>query len=346
MRSVSTTMPKARRTVFVTDEPNGRFDRANEDFAIIDARTVGLPRFRHCSFAFTAAELCFVLKPFCASHLQSVWSPSLTVYLDSDMFLYAEPSELLKIARDRGIALTPHITDVRCNADTSVPTMRSGLINGGAFAVDASATARAFLGWWGSQMAVPAKISANWFHDQGWLALVPALFPDYGLLRDPGYNIAFWNLHERRVATGKAGVPLAGSRPLVLFHFSMFDPDLPDRLTGRLQTNFPEPNTAVRSLLTEYAARLRAAGYDACRRWSYSYATFANGKPITAFHRRYFRERIIARLEESADPFDPRLRVPGYTGLKSLYHADHVVPRTVRQIRAGLREIRGSCRSI
>lgn len=340
MRSVAQHLPSARRTVFLTDDPAGRFDPTREDFESLAATATSLPRYRHRAFVFTPAELCFVLKPFCAEFLLARDTSETLLYLDADTLLFAPPHELIATARTHGLALTPHLTDPVASAHTALPTMRSGAINGGVFALAPGRLARAFVTWWGRQLEEPANIASDWGHDQGWLALVPGLFPEYGLLRHPGYNVAFWNLHERVISNSADAVLQANGLPLALFHFSYFDPALPDRLTGRMTTNLAEPNDAVRRLLCDYAANLHACGYETCRRWGYGYGMFSDGQPVTIAHRRYFAERLFSTIGETDDPFDPALNLRGYSGLKSLYCAGHPLPRHARSLKAALRALR------
>ena len=49
-------------------------------------------------------------------------------------------------------------------------------------------------------------------YDQRWLDLVPALFDDVHIVRDPGCNVAYWNLPERYVTLTPNGIPTHGSR--------------------------------------------------------------------------------------------------------------------------------------
>lgn len=337
MRSVAQHLPHARRVVFLTDEPTGRFEPKQEDFEVLSATVTDLPRYRHAAFALTPAELCYALKPFCAKFLLERDAPETLIFLDADTLLLAPPHDIVEQSRTHGVSLTPHLIDAARNALTALPTMRSAVFNAGIFAVTPSPLAIAFLTWWSRQLANPSNLSPDWMWEQGWLALTPGLFPGYGLLRHPGYNVAFWNLHERDITSTPEGTLLANGLPLTLFHFSYFTPDLPDRLTGRMQTNFPGPNDVVRGLLARYAASLLASGHAECRRWSYGYGTFADGRPITPTHRRYFKERLLSDISATADPFDPALRVAGYRGLKSLYRADHFIPRTARALRAAQR---------
>ena len=40
------------------------------------------------------------------------------------------------------------------------------------------------------------------FTDQRWIDFVPSLF-DHFILKDPTYNVAYWNLHERDADVGR-----------------------------------------------------------------------------------------------------------------------------------------------
>ena len=73
----------------------------------------------------------------------------------------------------------------------------AGVFNSGFVAVGQSG--RPFLDWWASRLrrdclfCEPMGVHA----DQRWLDFVPSYF-DHHVLRDPGINVAQWNLHERR----------------------------------------------------------------------------------------------------------------------------------------------------
>ena len=41
-------------------------------------------------------------------------------------------------------------------------------------------------------------MSRNMFTDQRWVDFVPSLF-DHLILKDPGCNVAYWNLHGREL---------------------------------------------------------------------------------------------------------------------------------------------------
>lgn len=335
LASVAEHVPEAARVLVLADSAGSYFEPGAEPFKVISGESLGLRHYRNLAFAMDAMTLCCLLKPVAASHLLDTGA-SKVIYLDSDSLLYARPDALLAVLDERPHLLSPHLLSAAHNSAMELTTMRSGAYNGGLFAVNNSESARQFLAWWQENTSSPQKMRAEWSHDQGWLNHVPALFPESAILRHPGYNVACWNLHEREVA-GNASAARVNGEPLVMFHFSHFDRHLPRSLTGRLQTAFAAPNATVQALLADYAEKLAARGADTCERWPYGYGCFSDGKRICAEHRYYFQDRISAHLPADADPFDAGLRVPGFRGLTSLYHADQKVTRLIRTWRQATR---------
>lgn len=330
MNSVATHVPDAVRYVVLIDDPGSFIVDSNENFRVVRPGELQLPRYRALAFGLDPASLCFAVKPHAARHLRRRHPGATVVYFDSDTRLYRHPRELIAAAASATVVLTPHLVDPASNCPTQRETMQSGAYNGGVFAVGSGADTDAFLDWWHAQMADPANVQAAWNHDQGWLNLVPAFFPNTCLMRDFGYNVAFWNLHERPMSIDSAGCIRTGTEPLVFFHFSYFDSSRPNFLAAKF--GLTPPNQIVHELLSNYAAELNAAGAAQCAAWGTELSRFRNGRPISALHRRYFRERLWATLPESADPFDPAMNLPA-AGLKSLYRADHWLTRAVRRLR-------------
>ena len=60
------------------------------------------------------------------------------------------------------------------------------------------------------------------FTDQRWVDFAPSFF-DHFILKDPTYNVAYWNLHERDLEWTD-GRYLVNGQPLTFFHFSGFVP--------------------------------------------------------------------------------------------------------------------------
>src|ERR1051326_9207019 len=128
------------------------------------------------------------------------------------------------------------------------------------------------------------------------------MFEGVSILRDPGYNVAYWNLGSRMVGRSESGYEVGGL-PLAFFHFSGYEPDQPDRLS-RHQNRFEVEDlpAAVQDLLRGYGEELLAAGYFACRKWPYAFAAFRNGVRIPDLARPIHHEapELVAGIE---DPF-------------------------------------------
>ena len=74
--------------------------------------------------------------------------------------------------------------------------------------------------WWAERLATDCLVAPErgYFVDQRWMDFAPGLIPSLPVLRDPGYNVAYWNLPSRDVsATAKYTV---NGWPLRFFHFS------------------------------------------------------------------------------------------------------------------------------
>jgi glycosyltransferase involved in cell wall biosynthesis len=133
--------------------------------------------------------------------------------------------------------------------------------------------------------------------DQNWLNLVPSFFDDTYVLKDPRYNVAYWNLHERgNRITHKGGESFLDDRPIVFFHFSGFDPDQIDRISKHQNRFTLGDLPELRPLFESYRDALGRNGYAAARKWPYAYGTFSNRVKIPDAARRLYRQLGPAAL--------------------------------------------------
>lgn len=100
------------------------------------------------------------------------------------------------------------------------------------------------------------------------------------ILRHPGCNVAYWNLHERQIASGpgkSVSVRFEGAAfPLVFFHFSGYRPELPGMLS-KYEDRFATPPPSVAPLAASYAASLLGHGYTTWSAHSYAYSAIPDG---------------------------------------------------------------------
>jgi hypothetical protein len=93
---------------------------------------------------------------------------------------------------------------------------------------------------------------------------VPAYFDNVLIEKDPGYNMAHWNLHER-VLSEKNSIYTVNGSLLVFFHFSHFNPASPDQIAS-YHTRFSFENRPdLRNLFALYIQRVLANGHSGLR---------------------------------------------------------------------------------
>jgi hypothetical protein len=97
--------------------------------------------------------------------------------------------------------------------------------------------------------------------------LIPIYYTLVHVLHHPGYNMALWNLHERRLTASAGGYIVNEKDPLVLYHFSgvLGSPE-------RILRDYSRFQGADRSDLHELYASYRSALAASC------YASFSTEK--------------------------------------------------------------------
>jgi hypothetical protein len=265
------------------------------------ADELGLPDFEQLAYKFDIVELNTALKP---SFLKALFHAGFekVVYLDPDIRLYAPPTPVLD-ALDRGeIALIPHslapVMDGLRPSD--IDFLRSGSFNLGFIGLRRGPQAFGLLDWW------ERRCLAHGFNDQGfgtfvdqkWLDLAPSYFDTVQILKHPGCNVAYWNLHERTV-TVEDGQYRVNNQPLVFFHFSGVDASAPQTLSRHQNRHSLVEGSPLAQLVRDYCARLVAAEHGRWRELPYSFGTLDDGTPLTPTMRRAACVETI----EVANPF-------------------------------------------
>ena len=297
MQSVAACCPHATRYLVLADRDDGHDPMlAGTLFATIPVDALGLPDFDAFAFRYDIVEFNTAIKPYAFAHLKRLHPDAGIVYLDPDI-LMLEPLAAVETAfADGALAvLTPHLVapvdDDRHPGERAM--LASGTYNCGFVAIGPHTDADRLIAWWASRLEFGCvnDPAAGLFTDQKWVDLVPGLFPDVRILRDEGYNVAYWNLSQRPVSQ-HGNRWYAGDRPLVFVHFSGVDVDRPAVFSRHQNRHTTATIGALRPLYESYLARLAANGHAEQRRQPYAFANFADGEPISApvraVYRRYF----------------------------------------------------------
>ena len=212
------------------------------------------------------------------------------IYLDPDITLLHSMDRVLSGLSEHSILITPHVVDPE-ESDGPIENERCclsyGVYNLGFLAVRNDANARRLARWWCDRlwrfcMDDPTR---GLFTDQKWFDLVPGLFDGVHVLRDPGHNVASWNLVGRRVSITTDKVVVNGSHPVVFFHFTKV------RGVGDLMLQRNALNWAPVKEIYEWYLRQVNAKEAFCAKVNdnWAYARYSNGEPIALAHRRTFR---------------------------------------------------------
>jgi len=306
--------PSSSFTVLVVDD-TGERALAGEPFEVLSPYDVGLERaeVHRMALIYDMKEFATALKPWLLKHL--LRQAEDVTYFDPDIEVFASLDDVSALARERGIVLTPH-TLQELPRDELLPSeemlLRAGIYNLGFIAVARDASP--FLDWWADRLARNCIVAVEdgIFVDQRWIDFVPALF-EHAILRDPGCNVAYWNLHHRQVAWTARGYEVNGE-PLRFYHYSGFTPDRPHLLSthaGTVPRVLLEDQPDVRRLCQAYARRLRERGFGSVEDRRYRFDNLPSGLPLGRAIRRNVREAMLvaerAGEESVPDPFDPAL---------------------------------------
>ena len=297
--------PGGRFSVLVIDGLDGYTDPAGEPFEVLSPADVGID-IGLMATRYDVLELSTAVKPWLLRLLLD--RDDHVVYLDPDIQLFSSLEPVADLAREHGVVLTPHLTapmprDGRRPNEQDI--LMAGTHNLGFIALGAGAAADGLLDWWEERLEHDCLVdpSRGFFVDQRWMDFIPGLVPTTHLLREPGYNVAYWNLHSRELARTAPGGFLVNGEPLRFMHFSGYDPRRPGILSKH-QNRIDLSDPILRELADAYGQALLEAGYEETISWPYGYDRSASGLHLTRVLRRAHAEAVLeGRL--SLEPFDP-----------------------------------------
>jgi len=241
----------------LVDEIDGRIDV--EEFPYIEFVHFSLLELSNkdeLSDKYNIFELSCASKAFFGDYLLNKLNPEILVYLDTDIAVYDPFSLIEQELSTNSILLTPHFTapvpdDGKIPIERSV--LNSGLYNGGFFAVKNDAVSKEFFRWWQERLFDQGfnDVCEGMMVDQLWLNLVPIYFRPSKLLYHPGCNLAYWNLHDRKL-TIQNGRYTVNHEPLIFFHFSGYRIDEPKRLSLHQNRILEDDNLDLQQLIQGY----------------------------------------------------------------------------------------------
>ena len=274
---------------------DGQELRGNSSIDLFRLDEIEVPKIEDMKIYFNAFELSNCLKPFFISHLLRKGFKKI-VYLDADILVVNDFSDLFEMLDRYAFVLSPHWLHPRLvqHSDVSVRQMADlGIYNGGMWGVQHGLGGMAMLEW---LMRVLPEVGFDDPHngmyvDQKILPLVAQLFSSQvGCIRHPGYNVAYWNLHEREIARVDNRYLING-QPAIFFHLSGFRAEDPNTFSRYGSWNF-ERLPILKEIVAEYLSHipsgLTVKGSD------YSYDYIDSYRLSSDLRRYYFVHRTLA----------------------------------------------------
>jgi Glycosyl transferases group 1 len=314
--------------VLLVDQVDGYFKPREERFYLVGTDELDIPDKDGFFFKYNILELNTAVKPYFLSYLFDKFGIKKLFYFDPDILITERVSRLFELLDTYSIILIPHITaPLEDNFRPSeLDLLQAGTYNLGFIALAATPTTRRLLLWWQNRVYEQCLMAPDrGMHvDQKWIDLVPGLFGEVFIMRDPGYNVAYWNLHSRTVDYVNGRIRVNGE-PCYFFHFSGFDP-LNISMVSKHQNRFALNDLGqAAQLFRQYRDLLMANGHEQAKKWPYAFGYFDNGTKIPDIARRMYHA-LGAKRKKFGNPFstacarsffswlnEPATRRPGET---------------------------------
>jgi glycosyltransferase involved in cell wall biosynthesis len=279
-RSFTEHHPEGRVWTLIVDDFSGHIDPAQEPFEVLTPDDIGCDAFTEMAMRYTVLELSTAVKPWLLRHLMQETAKPIT-YLDPDIKIYGSLQTLDDLAAKHGLALIPHNLEpipADGRKPSQVDIMIAGVYNLGYASMAPGEEIDELLDWWSDRLRRDCRVDPVWgyFVDQRWFDLVPGFLSDLAIVREPEYNVAYWNLHSRKLGHNGRSYVVDG-RPLAFFHFSGFDPAHPLVLSRHQNRIDVVSDPILERLLADYASEVMAEGHASSSKWPYTYGALADG---------------------------------------------------------------------
>ncbi|MEZ4903935.1 MAG: glycosyl transferase [Spirosomataceae bacterium] len=217
--------PDYQVVIGLFDKVSNRDVSSVKNYTLVEINDTQIPDFEQLFSRYTPFELSCLAKPYLANWLLKHYPKvQKLLYFDSDILFFNSVASIEEDLEKYPIVLTPHVTQPLVG--TGTPHLRNflnaGLYNGGFFAIKREKEALDFLNWWQERVWQEGYLNfaEGMFVDQLWLNYVPLFYPNTLISGNVGYNLAYWNMHERKVSQKGEQFWVNNHTPLLFFHFS------------------------------------------------------------------------------------------------------------------------------
>ncbi|UBM57923.1 glycosyl transferase [Marinilongibacter aquaticus] len=287
--SLRKTNPEIRFYIGLTDH----FDKIPEpyklsfqEYNILEVEEIGIPNLDWMHENYDIIELNTATKPYYFQYLfEKHAEADKFIFFDPDIVVYRSLNELEHRLDSQDIVLTPHLTKpIEDSRDDFFihehDILNHGVFNLGFVAINHSENAKRFINWWADRLSTQCRhdLCQGLFVDQLWCNLAPSYFEKVYTDKDPGKNMAYWNLQERTLSKKNGEYFVNAEHPLIFFHFSTFNPSIEDNIATK-QNRFTLKNRPdLRELYCDYEKQVTANHFHELKTLSCDF-----GKPLEKY---------------------------------------------------------------
>lgn len=281
---------------------------------------VGIKDLYSLAFKYDITEFSTSLKPQLTLKLLEQYEK--VIFLDPDTCLYHSIDPILNDLEANEIVLTPHY--ITPKPDSDIGMMRFGSFNLGFYAIRKSKEGIRFLSWWNERCLEYCFFETQFglSTDQKWVSIAPCFFPTLYVSFDLGYNVAFWNAHERTIQENNVGGYIVNNKfPLIFFHFSSFNEENPELLSKRPFSDKGNNRIDLLRLSENYKQSL-SEKKNLVPVVKYGFDYMSSGEYISPTLRRAYAS-VLKELPEGHDPFDSNDVVSSFAKKNKLFELRH-----------------------
>jgi len=309
----------------------------------LSADMLEIPQLPSWLFGHSLVEACTGVKAPAMLKLQRDFGERKILYLDPDIVVFSPLDPLFAMLDQHSILLTPHCsqseTELAPIEANEISSLAHGVYNLGFVGVAADDEGQRFAQWWAQRLYhfCHDDVPRGLFTDQRWIDLVPAQFDRVRIVRETAYNVASWNITQRKVSGEVPEGLQCDSRPLCFYHFSGMNKQIPEQAYAR----FAPENRTLSRLVAWYRKTCESAGEQEFEASRWHFDNYDNGEKITRAQRLYYRHHPELH-SQFPNPFtaggDSYLRWletagPGLQETEDLYsHQTHVLQQAVRRL--------------
>lgn len=330
-KSLKKYRPNDKFSLVLSDELPDGFELKKEPFdEVIKVEELGIPveNLAQWIYLHSVVELCTAVKGQALVKFLESGSDKV-VYLDPDIVVFDDLKELENLLDKYDVVLTPHQTipettlaDIENN---EICSLKHGTYNYGFYAVHNTENGMKYARWWRDRLLHYCydNIPQGLFTDQKWGDIVPALFDNVYIWKNPACNVSTWNLTHRKVTKDETGFYYVNGKRLQFYHFSGFDSGAQETMLKM----YAQGNPVLFELRQWYIERMEEEEQEKYGKYACIYNFYDNGEAITRDERLLMRNRMdVLNFFRNVDP-----RVTNQTKSYYAWFKDEMKKRAERE---------------